>query len=127
MDSRYLQIDHRVPYEVAGDKNHDEQNIGAYMLLDASSQRAKSWTCEHCRNFRDLQDAAICAGCYWAWPENYAHIAMEPTRRAELVWTGPSEVEMHSELKQEAAARSVSITDLVKAIIRDWLKRETRN
>ena len=32
MDARYLQIDHRVPYEVAGEAVHDEANLEEYML-----------------------------------------------------------------------------------------------
>jgi hypothetical protein len=49
-EERYLQIDHRVPYEVAGDVAFDENDIASYMLLDGSCNRAKSWSCEHCRN-----------------------------------------------------------------------------
>ncbi len=48
LEARYLQIDHRVPYQVAGDAAFDEANLDAYMLIDASSQRAKSWSCENC-------------------------------------------------------------------------------
>ena len=46
LDSRLLQIDHRVPYRVGGDIGLAEKDASAYMLLDASSQRAKSWSCE---------------------------------------------------------------------------------
>jgi len=51
LDARYLQIDHRIPYEVAGD-NVDQTNLDEFMLLDASSQRAKSWSCEHRRLYQ---------------------------------------------------------------------------
>lgn len=44
MGARYLQIDHRIPYEVAREEVHEEANLEEYMLLDASSQRAKSWS-----------------------------------------------------------------------------------
>ncbi len=40
MDRRCLQIDHRVPCEVAGDEFYEEANLEEYMLLDTSSQRA---------------------------------------------------------------------------------------
>jgi hypothetical protein len=39
-----LQIDHRVPFRVAGDAGLKDHDAHAYMLLDASSQRAKSWS-----------------------------------------------------------------------------------
>lgn len=42
LDERVLQIDHRVPYRIAGDIGLDDFNVKNYMLLDASSQRAKS-------------------------------------------------------------------------------------
>ena len=48
-EARYLQIDHRVPYEVAGESSHHENRPEAYMLLDASSQRAKSWSASNAR------------------------------------------------------------------------------
>jgi hypothetical protein len=47
LDPKVLQIDHRVPYRVAGDGAQEERELSAYMLLDSSSQRAKSWACEH--------------------------------------------------------------------------------
>ena len=47
-EERYLQIDHRVPYEVAGDVAFDQRDTGSYMLLCGSCNRAKSWSCEHC-------------------------------------------------------------------------------
>jgi len=48
MDDAVLQIDHRVPYEIDGEQ--DNQNVDAFMLLSPSANRAKSWTCEHCKN-----------------------------------------------------------------------------
>ncbi len=47
-EARYLQIDHRIPYEVAGDSYETERDSGEYMLLCRSCNRAKSWSCEHC-------------------------------------------------------------------------------
>ncbi|MEK6798856.1 MAG: HNH endonuclease [Planctomycetota bacterium] len=48
-EHRYLQIDHRVPYEVAGDEE-GEPDPAQFMLICGSCNRAKSWSCEHCRN-----------------------------------------------------------------------------
>jgi hypothetical protein len=57
LEPRYLQIDHRVPYEVAG--NASGETLEDYMLLDASDQRSKSWSCEHCDNWRTLRQPEI--------------------------------------------------------------------
>lgn len=42
LDGRVLQIDHRIPFRIAGDTGLGDQDVESYMLLDASSQRAKS-------------------------------------------------------------------------------------
>ncbi len=67
IDPRHLQIDHRVPYEVAGEGEHDETALAEYMLLDGSSQRAKSWSCEQCSNWLQERDEAVCRSCFWAF------------------------------------------------------------
>lgn len=113
VESRYLQIDHRVPYEVAGDGEHDEENLDAYMLLDASSQRAKSWSCEHCRNWTELLEEDTCRACYWAFPERYTHVAMVEVRRVDLQWDG-AEVAVYDRLAQEAEQEGVSVSALIK-------------
>lgn len=113
VESRYLQIDHRVPYEVAGDGEHDEDNLDAYMLLDASSQRAKSWSCEHCRNWTELLEEDTCRACYWAFPESYTHVAMVEVRRVDLQWDG-AEVAVYDRLAQEAKSEGVSVSALIK-------------
>ncbi len=115
LEGRYLQIDHRIPYQVAGDDAHDETNLDAYMLLDASSQRAKSWSCESCRNGRELKDADICRGCYWAFPENYTHIAMMDQRRVDVVWSG-AEVKAFEELHKKATASGLSLSEMLKKL-----------
>jgi hypothetical protein len=97
LDERYLQIDHRVPYEVGGDDG-GALNPVDFMLLDASSNRAKSWSCEHCENFLVKRNPEICKTCLWASPENYEHIAETPSRRVELVWSG-QEVAQYEKLK----------------------------
>lgn len=111
-----LQIDHRVPFRVAGDAGLSDHDVSAYMLLDASSQRAKSWSCEACDNFQRLLDPTICGRCYWASPENYDHIAMVQTRRADMVWQG-AEVAKFDELRKIAEAKGIPTTDFIKKII----------
>jgi len=118
VESRYLQIDHRIPYELAGDGEHDEENLDAYMLLDASSQRLKSWSCEHCRNWKELLEEATCRTCYWAFPENYTHVAMVEVRRIDLQWDG-DEVKVFDRLVEEAKRRGMTVNSLIK----DKLKR----
>jgi len=113
---RYLQIDHRIPYEVAGDSAHNESDLDAYMLLDASSQRAKSWSCEKCRNWQEYQDEQICQGCFWAFPENYQHIAGEHTRRVDIQWTG-IEVKVFERIRRLAEKEDRSIASFIKRLL----------
>lgn len=117
MDARYLQIDHRVPYEVAGDEAANDLVVEDYMLLDASNQRAKSWSCEHCRNLLEIHDPAICGECYWAFPETYSHVAMQEERRVDVVWQG-DEVRDYDAAKVAAAAEGISPADFIKSLIR---------
>ena len=70
-----LQVDHRIPYEVAGESQSGEAN--PYQILDGACNRKKSWSCEHCKNWIELKDLGICRTCYWATPEDYTHIAMQ--------------------------------------------------
>lgn len=79
-----LQVDHRVPYEIAGEPR--QVNPDEFMLLCGSANRAKSWSCEHCDNWRQLKRRDVCASCYWAFPEDYQHVAMNPRRRLDLLW-----------------------------------------
>ncbi len=52
IEKRALQIDHRIPFRIAGDEGLEDPDVEKFMLLDGSSQRAKSWTCEHCTNMK---------------------------------------------------------------------------
>ncbi|MFN7958371.1 MAG: hypothetical protein U0P46_08630 [Holophagaceae bacterium] len=113
VESRYLQIDHRIPYEVAGDSEHDENNLDAYMLLDASSQRSKSWSCEGCDNWKSLCNPEICKECYWAYPDKYSHVAMVQVRRIDLLWIGKDIVHF-DRLCQEAKKNKISVNALIK-------------
>ena len=112
LDERYLQIDHRVPYEVAGDDS-GPLDVHEFMLLDASSNRAKSWSCEHCDNFLTKHDPVICRTCFWAFPEDYLHIAETPARRVELVWTG-DEIAAFERLQGEAVASGIELAAYIK-------------
>ena len=118
-----LQIDHRVPYEISGDHEGDliPEN---FMLLSGSANRAKSWSCEQCDNWNNAKDRTICLSCYWAYPENYSHIAMNPIRRLDLVWQGDA-VEQYDLLKTTANSLNKSLPDFVKEIIEREIQRKT--
>jgi predicted DNA-binding protein len=118
-----LQIDHRVPYEVGGEREGIEQNPEDFMLLSGSANRAKSWSCEHCENWQTLKKREICLTCYWAYPENYSHIAMQPIRRVDLIWQG-KEVDQYERLKSDAKASGKTIPEFVKKIIERAIKQK---
>ena len=116
MDPRYLQIDHRIPYEVAGDGAAADLNVEEYMLLDASNQRAKSWSCEHCENWQTILDPENCGTCYWAFPEDYKHIAMEAQRRVDVVWQG-EDAEVYDRAKVAASAAGLTPAEFIKKLV----------
>lgn len=116
LNPRYLQIDHRIPYEIAGNEA-SVTNLDEFMLLDASAQRIKSWTCEHCKNFTEIRDANICNNCFWAFPENYTHIAMEEERRLWIVWRG-NETKDYDKLAKIAAKNKKLLQDFIKEKIK---------
>jgi len=116
-EDRYLQIDHRVPYEVAGDVDTEERLVADYMLLCGSCNRAKSWSCEHCVNWIGAKDSKVCEICYWAKPEEYKHIALKEIRRLDVVWSG-EEIAVYEALKQRAAKAKNNVPNYVKAVLK---------
>ena len=118
--NRYLQIDHRVPYEVAGDVAFDEQDTASYMLLCGSCNRAKSWSCEHCENWVTRKSPDVCANCYWASPESYEHVALQDARRLDIVWLG-KETEVYDELRGRARTAKKAVPEYVKRILRQLI------
>ncbi|MGC1305782.1 MAG: HNH endonuclease [Phormidesmis sp.] len=113
VDERELQIDHRVPFEVDGEPDIEPEN---FMLLCGSANRAKSWSCEHCENWNDIKDKLICLSCYWAYPENYEHVAMRQVRRIDILWEG-NDIEIYERLKQRASGLEKEVPDFIKDII----------
>ena len=116
LDEGVLQIDHRIPYRVDGDQGLKDHDVESFMLLDASSQRAKSWSCEHCPNLIGVKSPDVCRSCYWAFPEQYNHIATRQIRRVDLVWQD-AEVSEFDDLKQRASGQGVSIAMLIKRLL----------
>ena len=122
LDQRVLQIDHRIPYRIAGDSGLADHDVEAFMLLDASSQRSKSWSCEQCPNMApDKRDPALCATCFWAYPENYSHIATEEIRRTDITWQG-TYVEVHDALKSFALSEGQSMEEFLRQLAAAKLK-----
>jgi len=110
-----LQIDHRIPYYIAGDIDSD-RNTSEFMLLSRSMQRSKSWACENCDNIKIHNSPKICKSCYWAFPEAYEHIAMKKERRIDVVFL-EHETTIFDNLKQFALSQSKTVQDSLKQII----------
>ncbi len=121
-ESLYLQIDHRIPYEVAGETG-GERDLAHYMLLCGSCNRAKSWSCEHCQNIVSGKNPDICSKCYWANPEDYLHIALRETRRLDLVWEG-DEVKTYQRLKRKAQEARAEMPSYVKRVISQHVEQD---
>lgn len=116
MEERLLQIDHRIPYEIGGEQAEDD--IDCYMLLSPSANRAKSWTCEHCPNWTQ-KNVSFCLNCFWAYPENYTHIAGKEQRRIIVTFTG-NEIEDYNRLIELVGADRAEET--IKELINKYIK-----
>lgn len=113
-EARYLQVDHRIPYEIGED--FADRELTHFMLLCGSCNRAKSWSCEHCDNWKTRKIPAVCMECYWGNPENYEHIAMKNVRRLDLQWDG-DEVKNYDRIKAMAEQHKMKLPDFVKQIL----------
>jgi hypothetical protein len=120
-DLRYLQIDHRIPYHVTGETTSKERQAADYMLLCGSCNRAKSWSCEHCKNWLVLRKPNRCRSCYWASPEDYSHVALKSIRRLELIWT-EREIRVFKRLKEMAGRENAELPDFAKALLKDQVE-----
>lgn len=116
-EPRYLQIDHRIPYLVAGDGAAASRDVKDFMLVCGSCNRAKSWSCEHCPNGLVTKDPNICAVCYWASPLKYSHVATLDIRRLDLTWTG-AEVPDYDAATAKAGMGADAMPMFVKEAVR---------
>ncbi len=121
---RELQIDHRVPFEIAGEGDISD-DLNDYMLLCPSANRAKSWSCENCANWR-MKDIAICQTCYWAYPENYDHVATREIRRLDIMWSGDESLE-YDRLRDEATKAQEEVPEYVKNVLRSHFEIQNTN
>ena len=115
IDENLLQVDHRIPYEIAGEQS--ELDVEHYMLLSPSANRAKSWTCEHCDNW-ERKDVEFCIECFWAYPEDYEHVAGKRQRIITIVFTD-DEIDDYNRLIELSGIEEAQ--HLVKQVIRDNL------
>jgi len=116
--SRYLSIDHRIPYEVAGDRVSAEGQLDSFMLISAAAQRQKSWSCEHCDNWSGKKDIEICRKCYWASPKQYEHISLEQRRRLDVHWIGKEETATFQKALSEFDGSLENLRDYIKTVLR---------
>lgn len=115
-----LQIDHRVPFEVAGDSD-GELNPDDFMLLSPSANREKDWACEHCPNWKNEKDRNVCKKCYWAYPENYSHVATKEIRRIDIEWE-ENEIPWYDQLVEMAKYVNKDIQEIIKEMIKEYRK-----
>ncbi|MFN7208901.1 MAG: HNH endonuclease [Aggregatilineales bacterium] len=120
-EERHLQIDHRIPYSIAGDGSADREP-DSFMLLCAPCNRAKGWSCEHCPN-QTGKSAETCRNCYWASPQAYTHVATQPIRRLELVWRS-DEVQQYDDLATYAQQQGLSLADYIKRLLQALLDQQ---
>jgi len=116
--SRELQIDHRIPYEIAGNINYSEEDMVGYMLLCGSCNRAKSWSCEQCPNWHK-QTPSTCVDCYWAQPTEYAHVATQDIRQTDIRWQGDAETDLYKQIATSATQSKQSISDHIKMLLKN--------
>lgn len=117
---QFLQVDHRVPYEIAGEavsRDKDE-----YMLVCRSCNRAKSWTCEHCPNWQ-MQEIGICESCFWANPTAYEHIATVLQRQLILTFVDEQEIALLMEIMRKAEQAQMPLNAYLKDILKQWLSK----
>lgn len=124
-EPRYLQVDHRVPYEIAGNPA-GELKVKDFMPLCGSCNRAKSWSCENCKNWNSDHSVEVCETCYWAAPEGYSHVALENIFRLEIVWKG-AEAPSYKHLVRLTELAKKDLPDFVKEVLDNHVNRSPDN
>lgn len=117
--ARLLQPDHRIPYEIGGDPENI-MDLDRFMLLSPSANRDKSWTCEHCDNWKK-KDISMCKECYYAYPENYSHIAGRMERRINVTF-GEKDMQLYDILFEMANANESTCEEELKRLIAYYQK-----
>jgi hypothetical protein len=86
-----------------------------FMLLCPSANRDKSWACEHCPNWT-RKDPEFCRSCFYAYPENYSHIAGEQERIINLVFKG-DDIGLYTEIQSRANANNTRLNEYAKRLL----------
>jgi hypothetical protein len=120
---RELQIDHRIPFEIAGDSKKLSTDPKDYMLVSASANRAKSWSCENCPNWKE-KEIDVCKNCYWAFPEDYQHIATREIRRLDIIWS-EEEVEQYEAVKSKSDKLKEDLPEYVKKVLASHIEKNS--
>ena len=63
------------------------------------------------------RDPKVCSTCFWAFPDDYKHIATEQIRRTHISWQG-KDVAVFDRLHNEALQRHTSVPELIKEMAR---------
>lgn len=116
MDEAQLQVDHRIPYEIGGE--HEEIDIDYFMLLSPSANRAKSWACEHCKNWA-IKDSEFCMRCFWAYPDDYDHVAGKNEKVVCIIFSD-NEIEEYNKLIRISGENTAQET--IRKILHEYLK-----
>lgn len=74
------------------------------------------------RKLADRQEERNLPFCYWAFPENYSHVAMRQVRRLDLMWQG-ADVQKYESLKDDARKAGMSLPDFVKDVLAKIIKQ----
>ena len=121
--ARLLQPDHRIPYEIGGDPiNMLDTNY--FMLLSPSANRDKSWACEHCANW-SKKSIDMCKTCYYAYPEEYQHIAGETEKKLNIVFNG-EDIDLYNQIVKQAKLHNISYQSAVKRMLEYYQKIESK-
>jgi hypothetical protein len=113
---RVLQVDHRVPYEVAGES--DAVDLTNFQMLCPSCNRSKSWTCERdCPNWIG-RDPSLCLTCLWGSPDRYEHVATRGRRQVTVVWDD-EDVAAYERLAARATARGQDVATYLRNLVDD--------
>lgn len=116
-DESHLQIDHRVPYRISGDADGTERDAADFMLLSGAAQRQKSWACEQCPNFVTHKKLTYCKSCYWAYPEQFTHVALKEERRVDLTFSGVN-VNIFKKLEERALKNKSTVQDEIMKLLK---------
>lgn len=120
-EHRYLQIDHRIPYEVAGDVSDQENRPEDFMLVCGTCNRKKSWSCEQCVNWQTNKDQSKCKTCYWASPHQYQHLAGKNIGRVEIIFEAENNA-LYETIKAQSNSSGKPIHELLIELLKKSIK-----